>query len=257
MFDKHIISLILNSSIFAKIILGTLLLLSLIAWSIFLQKLAQMGAVIRSLRNNADKKSSNNTAEASNQTMVFPQNKVTIPLIQQGETALKSAVSALRKSADYLGGLQPDTLERMVREVDPMFRDELKQRLDIAVEKEVGQIANGISFLGTTITISPFLGLLGTVWGVMDAFLSIGMKGSADLATVAPGIAEALITTIAGLAVAIPAVFCYNRLNNRLQLVEDEMHHLSGEINIYFGQRWFHEKTKIQHAIRNKRDIVS
>ena len=98
MFDKHIISLILNSSIFAKIILGTLLLLSLIAWSIFLQKLAQMGAVIRSLRNNADKKSSNNTAEASNQTMVFPQNKVTIPLIQQGETALKSAVSALRKS---------------------------------------------------------------------------------------------------------------------------------------------------------------
>jgi biopolymer transport protein TolQ len=74
-----------------------------------------------------------------------------------------------------------------------------------------------------TSSIAPFLGLLGTVWGVMNSFFDIGNQGSASLPVVAPGIAEALITTIVGLVVAIPALFFYNYLNHRTERLDNEM----------------------------------
>jgi biopolymer transport protein TolQ len=77
--------------------------------------------------------------------------------------------------------------------------------------------------LSTTTTVSPFLGLLGTCWGIMVSFINIGKAGSASLDVVAPGIAEALIATIAGLGTAIPALVFYNMLTNRLRRVEGEM----------------------------------
>jgi biopolymer transport protein TolQ len=72
-------------------------------------------------------------------------------------------------------------------------------------------------FLATTGNVTPFIGLFGTVWGIMDAFHSIGLTGSANLGAVAPGIAEALITTAAGLATAIPGVIAYNYFLNRVK----------------------------------------
>lgn len=78
-------------------------------------------------------------------------------------------------------------------------------------------------FLATTGNITPFIGLFGTVWGIMDAFHGIGMTGSANLGAVAPGIAEALITTAAGLAVAIPGVIAYNYFLNRIKVVATRM----------------------------------
>jgi biopolymer transport protein TolQ len=75
--------------------------------------------------------------------------------------------------------------------------------------------------LATVATASPFLGLLGTVVGIMDSFWSIGERGSASLAVVAPGIAEALLATIVGLGAAIPAVIAYNWANNRLKQLHD------------------------------------
>jgi len=74
-----------------------------------------------------------------------------------------------------------------------------------------------LGFLASTAAAAPFIGLFGTVWGIMNAFRSIGLIGTANLATVAPGISEALITTAAGLAAAIPAVLGYNYFNNRLR----------------------------------------
>ncbi len=71
-------------------------------------------------------------------------------------------------------------------------------------------LSHGLGFLASISNASPFIGLFGTVWGIMDSFREIGLKGSANLATVAPGISEALIATAAGLFVAIPAVLFYN-----------------------------------------------
>ena len=81
---------------------------------------------------------------------------------------------------------------------------------------EVNKLERRIPFLATTASIAPFIGLFGTVWGIMVAFEGIGQTGSTNLGVVAPGIAEALVATAAGLAAAIPAVLFYNHLTQRV-----------------------------------------
>lgn len=81
----------------------------------------------------------------------------------------------------------------------------------------------GVFLLAMVSSLSPFLGLLGTVWGIMNSFYEIGNQGSASLPVVAPGIAEALVATLAGLAVAIPALFFYNYFNHRAERIEIEL----------------------------------
>jgi biopolymer transport protein TolQ len=85
-------------------------------------------------------------------------------------------------------------------------------------------------FLASVASAAPFIGLFGTVWGIMDSFREIGVTGSANLAVVAPGISEALITTAFGLAAAIPAVVAYNYLNNGVRLLSAEMDTFSTEL---------------------------
>jgi biopolymer transport protein TolQ len=132
----------------------------------------------------------------------------------------------------------------------------LTLRLETAVDSELSQLESGLPFLATVTTVSPFLGLLGTVWGVMVAFLGISQSGSADLSVVAPGIAEALITTVAGLAVAIPAVLCHNFLVARLRLIEDDLGRLTTELKIYFLEWWYREKSKIENRAGHQRDFA-
>lgn len=88
----------------------------------------------------------------------------------------------------------------------------LKEALERRAVAEVGEMEKYLVFLATVASVAPFLGLLGTVWGITDSFLSMGVHGTASIEVVGPGIAEALITTIAGLATAIPAVVGYNLL---------------------------------------------
>ncbi|MFI5371081.1 MAG: MotA/TolQ/ExbB proton channel family protein [Candidatus Eisenbacteria bacterium] len=99
-----------------------------------------------------------------------------------------------------------------------LLRLEIVQRvMERAATDEETQLERGVGILATVGSVSPFIGLMGTVWGVMTAFLNIGAQGSAALAVVAPGIAEALITTIAGIGAAVPAVAAYNHLLGRLR----------------------------------------
>jgi biopolymer transport protein TolQ len=86
-----------------------------------------------------------------------------------------------------------------------------------------------VPFLATTGNTTPFIGLFGTVWGIMDSFHGIGLKGSANLAVVAPGISEALIATAAGLAVAIPAVIAFNFFMQRVRIIESELQSFSAD----------------------------
>ncbi len=92
-----------------------------------------------------------------------------------------------------------------------------------ALQGQVQQLTRHLSFLATCGNTSPFIGLFGTVWGIMTSFHSIGLTGAASLATVAPGIAEALIATAAGLAAAIPAVVAYNYFLGRVRGLEAEL----------------------------------
>lgn len=107
--------------------------------------------------------------------------------------------------------------------------DNLKRALRKAENKQLAQLGRYLSFLATTGSATPFIGLFGTVWGIMTSFQDIGMRGSASLAVVAPGISEALIATAAGLAVAIPAVIFYNYYSNKLSDIENNMQGFSAD----------------------------
>jgi biopolymer transport protein TolQ len=101
--------------------------------------------------------------------------------------------------------------------------ESLSRALVRAATVEVTRLERRITFLATTASVTPFMGLFGTVWGIMNAFEDIGRMGSANLAVVAPGISEALITTAMGLAAAIPAAFFFNLFSSRVKVLSSMM----------------------------------
>jgi biopolymer transport protein TolQ len=111
--------------------------------------------------------------------------------------------------------------------------DNVQRALRRAITSEITRMTQLVPFLATTGNTSPFIGLFGTVWGIMNSFHGIGVRGSANLAVVAPGIAEALIATAAGLAVAIPSVIFFNHFTQKIRTIESELHSFSADfINI-------------------------
>ncbi len=107
--------------------------------------------------------------------------------------------------------------------------DNVKRALRRAINTEMTRMTQMVPFLATTGNTTPFIGLFGTVWGIMNSFRGIGQRGSASLAVVAPGISEALVATAAGLAAAIPAVIAFNFFMNKIRIVETEMHSFSAD----------------------------
>ncbi len=105
----------------------------------------------------------------------------------------------------------------------------VKRSLVRTAISEITRLERAITFLATTGSTAPFIGLFGTVWGIMDAFHGIGIRGSASLAVVAPGISEALVATAAGLAAAIPAVVAYNHFVRKIRVISNEMEAFSSE----------------------------
>jgi biopolymer transport protein TolQ len=119
--------------------------------------------------------------------------------------------------------------------------DNVSRALRRAVTSEITRLEKYLTFLATTGSTAPFIGLFGTVWGIMTAFKGIGESGSASLAVVAPGIAEALIATAIGLVAAIPAVMGYNHFQHKIRVLIAEMDSFSTEfLNIV--QRTFPRK---------------
>ena len=107
--------------------------------------------------------------------------------------------------------------------------DGVERALQRAIRVEVSRLTRSMPFLATTAAASPFIGLFGTVWGIMGAFSAIGLSGSASIQAVAPGISEALINTAAGLFAAIPALIAYNYFGQRLRSARGEMEEFSLE----------------------------
>ena len=107
--------------------------------------------------------------------------------------------------------------------------DNVKRALRRATNTEMTRMIQMVPFLATTGNTAPFIGLFGTVWGIMNSFSGIGQRGSASLAVVAPGISEALVATAAGLAAAIPAVIAFNFFMNKIRIVETELQSFSAD----------------------------
>ncbi len=114
----------------------------------------------------------------------------------------------------------------------------IKRALDQASIAEQARLEKTLGFLATTGSTAPFIGLFGTVWGIMNSFREIGLRGSANLATVAPGISEALIATAFGLVAAIPAVIAYNYFLGKIRMINAEMDNFSSEF-LNIRERYF------------------
>ena len=115
-------------------------------------------------------------------------------------------------------------------EVSLKAMEHIKRALERTVAQEALKLESGLIFLAIAVSGAPFLGLLGTVWGVMSAFSYVAMKGNADLATMAPGVSAALITTVAGLLVAIPSMFGYNWLVHHLRVLTVELDNFAQDL---------------------------
>ena len=107
--------------------------------------------------------------------------------------------------------------------------DNIKRALRRASNTETTRMSQMVPFLATTGNTTPFIGLFGTVWGIMNSFHGIGLRGSASLAVVAPGISEALVATATGLAAAIPAVIAFNHFMNRIRMMEADLQNFSAD----------------------------
>jgi biopolymer transport protein TolQ len=208
------LSLILQAGIVVKGVLALLLVFSLASWTIIFLKFRVLGRAERQderfLRLFREGKQLSGMYDDSRRLPASP----LASLFREGYRELSYALKGNPGSSG-----QPGT-DAAAKPLD-MPSDDLLARLSRTLRhaslREVSGLERSLIFLATTGNITPFIGLFGTVWGIMDAFHGIAMTGSANLGAVAPGIAEALIATAAGLAVAIPGVIGYNYFLNRIK----------------------------------------
>ena len=214
--ELSIFAMMANAGLVVKLVMITLCIFSLVSWTIVIMK----ELMFRKARNASldfldafwDSKTLNEAYESARTHALSPEATVFVA----GYNELKK-ISAARSS-----GNPPATLEMQLATMD-----NLKRAVRKAQFLESDRMARSVSFLATTGSATPFIGLFGTVWGIMTSFQDIGQRGSASLAVVAPGISEALVATAMGLAVAIPAVIFYNYYSNKLADVESNVESFS------------------------------
>jgi len=214
--DLSIFEIMKHAGMMGKLIMLILLVFSVLSWSIVIMKFI----VFRKIRITSldfldafwESKTLNEAYEAAREYPMSPE-----------ATVFVAGYNELRKiSASRSSGQAPTTLETQLATMD-----NLKRAVRKAQFLESDRLARSISVLATTGSTTPFIGLFGTVWGIMASFQSIGERGSASLAVVAPGISEALIATAAGLAVAIPAVIFFNYFSDKVAVFESNVESFS------------------------------
>jgi len=203
----------LTAGLMAKSVLLILAIMSLVSWAIMLGKALQLRRVDRqSGRFREAFRKSTRFSEVSAAAAQFSASPLA-GIFSAGHAEIDSQVRAQASASDS------DASRRFrVRSLGAVERS-LKRSMAV----ELRSLARGTSFLATTAAVSPFIGLFGTVWGIMVAFQGIGITGSTSLVAVAPGIAEALINTAAGLAAAIPALIGFNYFSSRIRVQRAEL----------------------------------
>lgn len=214
-----ITDMILHAGPVGQLVMVTLLIFSLVSWTIVIMK-ARLFKKVRLDSEDFIESfwSSANLSEAYDNASEFefsPEAEVLIAGFGELEK-----INKIRNRKD--DSRAPETLEMQLATMD-----NLKRAIRKAETQNLSQLGSNLPFLATTGSATPFIGLFGTVWGIMASFHDIGQRGSASLAVVAPGISEALVATAAGLAVAIPAVIFYNYFSNKLDEIDGEVGNFS------------------------------
>ena len=198
----------------AKLILAVLGLFSVFSWAIILGKTLQLGRADRQSAQFLDAFHRSSRFSEVNALAGRLHASPLVGIFQAGYAEIDSQIKHARDARDAREG-DPAVERRGEYRITSL--PGLERTLSRAVLVEARGVARWTSFLATTAAAAPFIGLFGTVWGIMVAFRDIGMTGSTSIVAVAPGIAEALINTAAGLAAAIPALIAYNYFANRVR----------------------------------------
>ena len=191
--DLSIFTLVLHASLVVQIVIGGLLLVSLASWSAIFAKLVSL----RRVREGNDAFERDFWAGKSLNDLY-------------ADAAQKAASSPMERI--FASGMREFMKLRERRVADAgMLLDGARRAMRASLQRELDVIETNLSFLASVGSVSPYVGLFGTVWGIMHAFIGLSNLQQVTLATVAPGIAEALVATAIGLFAAIPAVIAYNR----------------------------------------------
>ncbi len=208
----NVFKLILQASVVVQLVLVVLLLFSIFSWALILFKRNTLKAV---------------TNQSKKFLIIFRKSK---NLLEVNEAAKKFKGSPLATlfRAGYKD-LAYHTKSNPKPSITPSVLESINRALIKASNKEVTRLEKMMNFLATTGSVTPFIGLFGTVWGIMDAFNELSAAEMNTLQTVAPGIAEALIATALGLFAAIPAVIAYNHYLHRIKEIITDMEDFSIE----------------------------
>ncbi|MFQ5747475.1 MAG: MotA/TolQ/ExbB proton channel family protein [Gemmatimonadota bacterium] len=212
--------LVLDATVVTKIILLVLAAFSVVSWVFIFWK----GSEFRRVRRSGDAF----VGEMESATSFRD--------VYRGLAGLEESpyTRVFRQGVNFFTELRPSALRDDAGGNDPGLSSAQLDTLLLVLEKELAEerddLAHGLPWLAIIGSVSPLLGLMGTVVGVMNSFLGITSHGTANIAAVAPGIAEALVTTVVGLAVAIPAVIAYNHYAAKLGLFTSELEGFASEL---------------------------
>ena len=211
------LTLLEQTSGVARVILGLLLILSVFSWALIFQKYSQF----RGLEGKTAKFFQMfRSGRALSEPNTLRAGAGGTPLVSVYAAGYRELESQIGGAGSRGGGVAVSRLRNA---------NAVAVEMQVAAGDEVRRLEKGMSTLATIASVSPFIGLFGTVWGVMDAFAGLGDVGAASLRAVAPGIAEALVTTAAGLAAAIPALIAYNYYLQSIRSLASRMNDFAAE----------------------------
>jgi biopolymer transport protein TolQ len=210
--DLSIIELVLHASTVVQIVIAGLLLMSLVSWALIFSKLFSIGRIKRGNESfEQEFWSGKNLNDLYQQAAHHP---VTSPLERLFANGMREFMKLRDRRLDIAAQL-----------------DGARRAMRASLQRELDAMEGSLGFLASVGSVSPYIGLFGTVWGIMHAFVGLSNLQQVTLATVAPGIAEALVATAIGLFAAIPAVVAYNRFAREIDRVATQLDTFSDEFS--------------------------
>ena len=204
---------IMSAGLVVKIVFLLLVGMSILSWLIIFKKRQVFKSIFSSDSNfQKDFSDANTMDEIADKTTLY-KNSAVFYVFLIGFKEIKKIKGAEKQNTGFL--TKGETLERTLKN---------------SAEEKIMEAEKGLAFLATTGSTAPFIGLFGTVWGIMSSFQKIGLMKSASLAVVAPGISEALIATAVGLAAAIPATIAYNYYLGKIKKLEHDLNSFTNDL---------------------------
>lgn len=217
-FEIDVVQMVTSASLMVQFVLLMLLFFSVTSWAIIIIKFRYVRRAFKESEQFTDYFwKSRDLASAFAKAKVLPGS----PLARVFRVGYLELKKVSQSGAAFTSGSDAPAHGPMASTFSGS--ENVKRALRREITSETTRMTQMVPFLATTGNTTPFIGLFGTVWGIMSSFHGIGLRGSASLAVVAPGISEALIATAAGLAVAIPAVIAFNYFMQKIKVIESEL----------------------------------